>query len=267
MPTFSPTTEQRTIANAVSTNARLLGSANTVDRLLAAASSRFNAQRIGELIAHVAARQSEFGRALVTEFRAGRFSAATAVLRPLLEVTVWIAWPFSASSEDRQKRRLIQLLLQQYRDARSLGVDLPADVVNLLAETTGKAARNPPDFQQMLKDADELERKTGGTEYWQSHYANWEWASRHVHPSLFGSYLGPAAAVENERVGINAIVWGHQYLAMAGVTCAIAADLDDLGSVATASVCSICSGVKIGERLRRTEEYGRKVLPLRDIRC
>jgi hypothetical protein len=211
-------------------SARLLGRTRTVDRLLTASSNRFNEQRIGELIAHVAARQSEFGSALVTDFRAGRFSAATAVLRPLLEMTVWIAWPFSASDEGKQKQRLIQLLLEQYRDVRNLGMTLPSDVVALLAQTAGKAARKPPDFRQMLKDADELEEKTGGTQYWQSHYANWEWASRHVHPSLIGSYIGPDAALENERVGINALVWGHQYLAMAGVTCAIAADLDDLKS-------------------------------------
>jgi hypothetical protein len=228
---FRPTPDQRTIANAVWTNAQLLGVPETLHRLLAAASTRFDEARIGELISHVAARQSEFGRALVVEFRAGRFSAATAVVRPLLEMTVWIAWPFSASDELKQKERLIRLLLQEYRDARNLGMTLPADVQDLLAKTIGRAARKPPEFRQMLKDADEIERKTeGGTEYWESHYANWEWTSRHVHPSLFGSYLGPDSAAENERVGINALVYGHQYLAMAGVTCAIAADLDDLKS-------------------------------------
>jgi hypothetical protein len=183
------------------------------------------------LIAHVAARQSEFALAVITEFRKGRFSAATAVVRSLFETTVWIAWPFTASGEDQQRQRLIRLLLQGYRDARNIGATLPADVLALLANTTGKAARKPPDFQDVLKQADELERKTeGGKEYWQSHHVNWEWTSRHVHPSLVGSYLGPDVAVENERVGVNALVYGHQYLAMAGVTCAIAASLDDLKS-------------------------------------
>ena len=146
-------------------------------------------------------------------------------------MTVWIAWPFSASEERKQKQRLIRLLLQEYRDARNLGMTLPADVLALLTATTGKAARKPPDFLQMLKDADELERTTeGGTEYWQSHYVNWEWTSRFVHPSLFGSYLGPDSDMENDRLGINALVYGHQYLAMTGVTCAIAADLQELKS-------------------------------------
>jgi hypothetical protein len=231
MQRFRPTADQRTIANAVLTNAQLLGRGDTVGRLLNAASKRFDQQRIGELMAHVASRQSEFGRALVTEFRAGRFGAATALVRPLLEMTVWIGWPFTAADEHHQKQRLIRLLLQEYRDAQNLGMTLPADVLALLANTTGKAARKPPAFLQMLKDADELERKTGGgKEYWASHYASWEWAGRYVHPSLFGSYLGPDSAVENERVGINALVYGHQYLAIAGVTCSIAADLQDLKS-------------------------------------
>jgi hypothetical protein len=231
MSGFRPTDDQRTIANAFSRNALLLGSARTIGRLIAATSKRFEEPRIGELIAHVAARQSEFALAVITEFREGRFSAATAVVRSLFEMTVWIAWPFTVSDETQQRQRLVRILLQGYRDARNIGVTLPPDAVALLAHTTGKAARKPPDFQDVLKQADELERKTeGGNEYWQSHYANWEWASRQVHPSLVGSYLGQDAAVENERIGVNALVYGHQYLALAGVTCAIAASLDDLKS-------------------------------------
>jgi hypothetical protein len=103
--------------------------------------------------------------------------------------------------------------------------------VTLLAQTTGKAARKPVEFQQMLRDLDALERKTeGGKEYWVSHYRNFKWASRHVHPSLYGRFLGPDGVDANKRVGVSALVYGHQYLAISGVTCAIAAALDDLRS-------------------------------------
>jgi hypothetical protein len=101
------TADQSAIAKAFSRNAQLLGSENTRRRLLAATSTRFDEPRIGQLIAHVAARQSEFGRALVDDFRTGRFSAATGMLRPLLEMTAWIAWPFSATEESEQIQRLM----------------------------------------------------------------------------------------------------------------------------------------------------------------
>lgn len=39
---------------------------------------------------------------------------------------------------------------------------------------------------------------------------------------------GRIAPWKTNASGLNALVYGHQYLAMAGVTCAIAADLDDL---------------------------------------
>jgi hypothetical protein len=47
----------------------------------------------------------------------------------------------------------------------------------------------------------------------------YEWTSRHAHPSLYGSA---------ELAGVNALVYGHQYLALSAGTCAIAAELSDL---------------------------------------
>jgi len=226
---FQLTREQRTIADAFSRNAQLLGSTPTLRRLHDAAGKRFDEPRIGQLVAHVAAKQAEFGRGIVDAFRSGRFSVATALVRPLLEMTAWLAWPFSTSSESRQRERLIRLLLQGYRDAQNRGVQLPPDAAKLLASARGRAARRPPDFQQMLKDLDELERKTPeGQEYWVSHAKNFEWASHHVHPGLYGPLVSLDKLETNELVGVNALVFGHQYLAMSAVTCAIAANLEYL---------------------------------------
>jgi hypothetical protein len=226
---FRPTPNQRAIANAFSRNAQLLGSRATLRRLHDASGERFDEPRIGQLIAHGAAKQAEFGRGIIDAFRIGRFSAATSLVRSLLEMTAWLAWPFSTPSEHRQRQRLIQLLLQGYREARNQGVQLPADAKKLLAATTGKAARNPVKFQQMLKDLDDLERRTpGGKEYWVSHAKNFEWASQHVHPGLYGPLVSLHRHEPNELVGVNALVHGHQYLAMSAATCAIAANLEDL---------------------------------------
>jgi hypothetical protein len=231
MVRFKPTVDQRAIANAFSQNAQLLGRPATQRELLDATATRFQEPRLGQLIAHVAARQAEFGRAVVDEYREGRFSAATAIVRPLLEMAAWIAWPFSVPQESEQKKRLVQLLLQSYREIQAAGVKLPRDVLTLLAATTGRAARKAPSFRQMLKDLDALERRTeGGQEYWVSHYANFDWASNHVHPSLYGRFLGRDSDAANDRVGVNALVYGHQYLAITGVTCAIAGSLDHLKS-------------------------------------
>ncbi|MBX5468875.1 MAG: hypothetical protein IRZ21_03150 [Thermoleophilaceae bacterium] len=229
MVRFQPTPEQRTIANAFSRNAQLLGRHTTLQRLYEAAGERFEEPRIGQLVTHVAAKQSEFGRGVVDAFRSGRFSVATALVRPVLEMTAWLAWPFSTPNDAEQRRRLIRLLLQGYRDARNRGAELPPDAEKLLAETTGSAARRPVAFQQMLKDLDEIERNTeGGKEYWVSHADHFVWASQHVHPSFYGPLVRIGSMEPNELVGVNAVVYGHQYLAISAATCAIAAELQDL---------------------------------------
>jgi hypothetical protein len=228
---FRPTSNQRAIATAFSRNAQLLGRNTTLNRLYEDGGRRFGEPRIGQLVAHVASRQAEFGRSIVGAFRTGWFSPATALVRSVLEMTAWFAWPFATSDEQEQRKRLIRLLLQGYRDAQNRGVKLPPDASELLVTTTGKAARKPVDFQQMLKDLDELERKTeGGMEYWVSHAANFEWASQHVHPSLYGPLTSMNTRDPDELVGVNALVHGHQYLALCAATCAIAAGLKDLKS-------------------------------------
>jgi hypothetical protein len=226
---FKPSSEQQQIATAFTENAELLGDADTVRQFHDAAGKRFKQSRIGQLVAQVAATQSEFGRGVVEEFLGGRFSVATALTRSLLETAAWIAWPFSVPDEEAQKARLIRLLLQGYRDAQNRGLSIPPDAADLLKTTTGKAARKPVDFQQMLKDLDALERKTpGGKEFWVSHAANFDVGSDHVHPSFYGAATGLEAANGNEVLGVNALVHGHQYLALSAAACAIAAELPDL---------------------------------------
>lgn len=79
----------------------------------------------------MAAKRSEFGRGVVDAFRAGCFSMATALVRSLLEMTAWLAWPFSTPDDAEQRRRLIRLLLQGYREGRDRGVRLPSDAEKL----------------------------------------------------------------------------------------------------------------------------------------
>src|SRR3954469_12107528 len=118
---FKPSTRQRVIATALSRNAQLLGRASTLRRLDRQAGDHFDEPRIGHLIAHVAARQSELGRAIAEEFRAGRFGATSILLRSALETTAWIAWPLAGKTDAEQRQRLIRLLLQGYRDLRNKG--------------------------------------------------------------------------------------------------------------------------------------------------
>lgn len=81
----------------------------------------------------------------------------------------------------------------------------------------------------MLKDLDELERTTeGGTECWVAHGDHFAWASQHVHPSFCGPLVPIDTLEPDELVGVTALVYGHQYLALSAVNCAIAADLQDL---------------------------------------
>lgn len=60
MDGFRPSADQRAIASAFSRNAQLLGASGTLSRLESAAGERFDQPRIGQLVAHVAARQAEF---------------------------------------------------------------------------------------------------------------------------------------------------------------------------------------------------------------
>lgn len=142
---------------------------------------------------------------------------------------MWLAWPMCAKEEVTQRKRLIRLLLQQYRDAGNRGLKLPADVEKLLRDATGAAAKNPPGFDAMLKALDANERATEGAKaFWETHAAGYAWGNLHVHPSLYGP-LGPGAVpASNEWFRRNALVHGHQYLALTGATCALIADLTKL---------------------------------------
>jgi hypothetical protein len=230
MPRFEPNPAQREIANAFSRNAQLLGRGSTLQRLSDAASNRFSEPRVGQLVAHVAGRQAEFGRALVDEFRRGRFTVATALVRSMLETTAWAAWPLTTSSEKGQKARLIRLLLEGYRDAQHTGVTIPPDAQRLVKTTTGKAAAGPPSFNDILKQLDALEAKTpGGTPFWVSHADHYNFASDYAHPTISGSFAD-LAGTAIEWLGVNALARGHQYLALTGATCAVLAELPDLQS-------------------------------------
>jgi hypothetical protein len=111
---FQPNTAQRQIARVFVRNAQLLGATVTIRRLFEEAGAKYDQPRIGELLAYVASRRSEYARAVIDAFRA---------TRSVLEMTVWLAWPFGVSVRDsdspaehdrlliqRQKARLIQLL-------------------------------------------------------------------------------------------------------------------------------------------------------------
>lgn len=69
-------------------------------------------------------------------------------------MAAWVAWPFPVGDDNLQKSRLIQLLLEGWRDGRNRGMKLPPDAVDLLTSTTGKSARDPPSFRDMLKALD-----------------------------------------------------------------------------------------------------------------
>jgi hypothetical protein len=249
MPGFEPTPSQRAIANAFSRNAQLLGRAATLQRLADAAAARFHEPRIGQLIAHVAGRQAEFGRALVDEFRRGRFTVATTLVRSMLETAAWAAWPIGHSSDVEQRARLIRLLLDGYRDAQQKGMTIPPDARRLIATTTGKAARKPPSFDDILKQLDALEAKTpGGKKWWVSHADHFDFASDYTHPTISGSFAD-LAGTPIVWLGANALVRGHQYLAVTGATCAIAADLPTLKSKIEARYANI-AGTQSAELAR-----------------
>jgi hypothetical protein len=226
---FQPTREQRKIADAFLANARLLGDSSTFDRLGVAAGARFNEPRIGLLVGHTAARQAEFGSAVVSDVMRGRFGPATVLARSMLETTAWIAWPIGHPDDGEQRRRLIRLLLQGYRDSHNQGLTLPDDANELLKATTGKAASKPPSFKDTLEQLDALEAKTpGGVAFWFSHADHYEFASDYTHPTFAASMSADMKPLE--WLGVNALARGHQYLALAGGACAIIADVPEIRS-------------------------------------
>ena len=156
MSGFKPNAKQRMIANAFSRNAQLLGRPTTLERLRDAAGTRFE-EPVGQLVAHVAAKQAEFGRAVVDEFRAGRFSAAVSLVRPLLEMTAWIAWPICNPSEADQRQRVIRLVLSGYREAQHQGRELHL-TLEFARDDDRPSSRKPPSFPDMLRQLDETRR-------------------------------------------------------------------------------------------------------------
>jgi hypothetical protein len=60
---------------------------------------------------------------------------------------------------------------------------------------------------------------------------------RFIHPSFYGSLVSLNPSTRNELLGVNALVYGHPYLALCAATCAIAADFQPLKRKVEGRVC------------------------------
>jgi hypothetical protein len=148
----------------------------------------------------------------------------------MLETTVWISWALGHPDDAEQKRRLIRLLLVGYRDARNKGQQIPPDAQAMLANVRGNAAQKPPSFENVLQQLDALEAKTeGGQPFWVSHAGHYDFASDYTHPERFAPAIRDIDDPKPiEALGVSALTWGHQYLALAGSACAMLAELPEL---------------------------------------
>jgi hypothetical protein len=237
---FRPTEDQRRIANAFSASAQLLSRPSRISRLERAVGQRFGEPRAGQLVAQVAARQAEFGRSIVDTFRVGRFTAASALTRSLLEMTVWICWPLADSDLTVQRERLVRLVVDQYRAAMSRGQAVPPDASALVRGVAGRAARKPPSFEDMLIQLDRHEAEAeGGISFWSSHASLYSFTNRHVHPSMYGPLYARGAGSDGQLVGATALVYGHQHLALAASACAIYAQDQDLETRIAANFAAV----------------------------
>jgi hypothetical protein len=84
--------------------------------------------------------------------------------------------------------------------------------------------------RECLQQLDALEAKTeGGQPFWVSHAGHYDFASDYTHPERFAPAIRDIDDPKPiEALGVSALTWGHQYLALAGSACAMLAELPEL---------------------------------------
>jgi hypothetical protein len=174
--------------------------------------------RHAQVVWEMACKQVDFGHLVVAGYRAGRYGAIAPLVRTLFEDATLLAWMAMPDDSTKQAPRAMQVLLRFYKDARNKGRTLPPDAVKLLNTTTGAAARNPPSWEDRVKqlDADEA-RKQGGKPFWATHVDHVEILDDYVHSHLAGTgqFIDP---MTRELLGFEALVFGHQYLTLSIVS-------------------------------------------------
>jgi hypothetical protein len=208
---LSPT--QREIARTAWEFVSEAGNADLRNRLWQAATARFSNPLMRPFLVHTNIRQAEFALTMIASYRAQRFNPQQALVRTLLEVSAQVCWATLPEEDERREARVLQILLEGYREAKAKRHDLPAGAEELLRTVKGKDAQKVPSFADQRVALDAAERKQeGGIPHWQSHAGHYDWASKHVHPSI-----NVALSLTDEssaRGGYRALIYGFQYFAL-----------------------------------------------------
>jgi hypothetical protein len=108
--------------------------------------------------------------------------------------------------------------LQRLQQPDSTKAGEVQDAVQLVKTTTGAAARNPPSWEDRVRqlDADEADKQEAKP-FWASHVAHVAILNDYVHshPAGTGRFTDP---ITRELLGFEALVFGHQYLTLSLVS-------------------------------------------------
>lgn len=207
--------------------------------ILRGAEQRLGSRRAVQVVWEMAAKQAEFGHLVVAGYRQDRYSAIAPLVRTLFEDATLLAWMAIPDDPAKQAPRVLQVVLQFYRDAQNKGQTLPPDAAKLLKATTGAAAKRPPSWEDRVKqlDADEA-GKAGGKPFWATHVDHVEMLNDYVHshPGGTGQF---SAAMTRELLGFEALVFGHQYLTLSVVSVVRLSDQNALADRAQAAFARI----------------------------
>jgi hypothetical protein len=141
-------------------------------------------------------------------------SPIAALVRTLFEDATLLAWMAIPNDSTDQAPRVTRVVLDYYRDTQNKRQPLPSDAHHLLRNTTGKAARKPPSWEDRVRQLDEDEgRKDGGKPFWASHVDHVAVLNQYVHSHLGGSVTF-TDEMTRELLGFEALVFGHQYLTL-----------------------------------------------------
>jgi hypothetical protein len=214
----------REIANAFSRQVYRLD--RVLPGIVDAARNRLDDSRAGDGVEVVAAKSSEVGHALVASYRAGWYTAPPVLSRTLLEDASFLAWVALPDDISAQTERMMRGVLDLFRRQKAAGTQLPAHALQLLRETTGSAARQPPSFQDRLQQLDADETAKSGSPFWSSHRQHFKLATDYVHSNLMGPLFHDPRT--RELLGFSSLAHGYQYFSLAAVSAARLAGRNDL---------------------------------------
>jgi hypothetical protein len=231
---------QRRVATRFSRLVHDLSGERVATQIGIASQEVFDDPRFAQLLIQLHLKHVEMSKALIASFRAGLFSPAAALTRPLLEGAVKLVWAAVPDAREERRARLLRVLVRAYRELEDDGVELPPGERALLEEARTQSLRAAPDARGAMRSVDAVGASLGEPPFLEGHYSQFSLSSQQLHVHLDGPAMFRVDPARDEMViyveprillGFSSLRYAAYYFALATQAIAIIVGLDELRSL------------------------------------